>query len=98
MPPTHTPAAALKQLPDSIKRNLKLIHVGIRSFDPSLTLTLTAHPHRSPLTFHPGQVGMRSFDANFKPFGFERVKVNPNLLTPTLPLTLHPNPSPTPNP
>ena len=46
MPPTHTPAAALKQLPDSIKLNLKLIHVG-----------------------------MRSFEANFKPFGFERVKV-----------------------
>ena len=32
MPPTHTPAAALKQLPDSLKRNLKLIHVGNRSF------------------------------------------------------------------
>ena len=48
MPPTHTPAAALKQLPESIRRNLKLIHVGMLtltltlSLSLSLTLTLTS--------------------------------------------------------
>ena len=76
MPPTHTPAAALKQLPDSIKLNLKLIHVG-----------------------------MRSFDANFKPFGFERVKVehtvlraHRGLLTRTRTRTRTPDPNPGPEP